>query len=172
MLFIDRAVMPLRLAEGLVRPDIDQIELHRAHGAVFVDLRGKGDIDHVALGHGGPLRVGGKEDRAPGERALAQPQPQMLAAADLRQLRDMQSPHAQDRTRTTCAAGFQIAQRLNILDGQQFRRNFAVDGKCGAARVRFPETRAQGHHLFPEGRDALAPDGKAGGKFMPAVAFE
>ena len=164
--------MPLRLAEGLVRPDIHKIQLHGAHGTVFIDLRRKCDVNHITLRYGSTLRVGREEDRAPGIRALGKPQAQMLAAADLRQLRDMQSPHAQDRTRTTCAAGLQIAQRLNILDGQQFRRNFAVDGKCGAARVRFPETRAQGHHLFPEGRDALAPDGKAGGKFMPAVAFE
>ena len=70
MLFIDRTVVPLRLAEGLVRPDIHKVQLHRAHGTVFVDLRRKRDVDHVALRHGGTLRVGREEDRAPGMRAL------------------------------------------------------------------------------------------------------
>ena len=70
MLFIDRAVVPLRLAEGLVRPDIHKVQLHGAHGTVFIDLRRKRDVDHVALRHGGTLRVGREEDRAPGMRAL------------------------------------------------------------------------------------------------------
>ena len=172
MLAVDRAVMPLRLAEGLVRPDIDQIELHRAHGAVFVDLRGKGDIDHVALGHGGPLRVGGKEDRAPGERTLAQPQPQMLAAADLGQLRDLQPAHAQDRPRAARAAGLELVERLDIFDGQQLRRDLAVDRERRAAGVRLPEAAAKLQHFLAEGLNARAPDGEPGGKLMPAVALE
>ena len=70
MLFIDRAVVPLRLAEGLVRPDIHKVQLHGAHGAVFVDLRRERNVDHIALRHGSALRVGREEDRAPGIRAL------------------------------------------------------------------------------------------------------
>ena len=75
-------------------------------------------------------------------------------------------------TRVGEIIGNEVAQRLNILDGQQFRRDLAVDGKRRAARVRLPEARTQGHHLFAEGRDALAPDGKSGGKLMSAVAFK
>ena len=96
----------------------------------------------------------------------------MLSAADLRQLRHVEPAHTQNRPRAARAAGLQIAQRLDIFNGQQLRRDLAVDGECCAACVRFPEAFAQGHHFFPEGRDALAPDGKAGGKLMSAVAFK
>ena len=96
----------------------------------------------------------------------------MLSAANLRQLRHMKPAHTKNRTRAARAAGFEVAQRLNIFNGQQLRRDLAVDGKRRAARVRLPEARTQGHHLFAEGRDALAPDGKSGGKLMSAVAFK
>ena len=66
MLFIDsHEVGPAPRGRPCQSRISTKVQLHRAHGTVFVDLRRKGDIDHVALRHGGTLRVGREEDRAP-----------------------------------------------------------------------------------------------------------
>ena len=64
-------------------------------------------------------------------------EPQMLAAADLRQIADSQAAHEKYRTRTARAARLELVELLHILHREQLRRNLAVDLQRRIAIGRF-----------------------------------
>ena len=70
-------------ARLLVGANIQQIQLHGAKSAVFIDLRGVGDIDHISQRNRGKLCGRREEDGVKMIPVSGQAQPQMLAAADL-----------------------------------------------------------------------------------------
>ena len=130
---IERRLLAHAVSERCIWADIDQIELDGADAAEFVDLRREGDLDQIAHADRRALRGGGEEDGLKALASASETQAQMLAAADLAQLQNAQPAHGEHRTRAARAAGFEVAQRLNIFNGQQLRRDYPeakIVGHC------------------------------------------
>ena len=114
---IERRLLAHAVSERCIWADIDQIELDGADAAEFVDLRREGDLDQIAHADRRALRGGGEEDGLKALASASETQAQMLAAADLAQLQNAQPAHGEHRTRAARAAGFEVAQRLNLPFG-------------------------------------------------------